>query len=79
MILENGSFLTDFFQKKGKNTHLLEKEVIESQGVIDTTVKEFKMLQEQRKEMIVLRTKLALERCTRDDVNPQWFRNPTTK
>ena len=29
--------------------------------------------------MIVLRTKLALERCTRDDVNPQWFRNPKTK
>ena len=77
---KNGSFLTDFFPKKnGKNVHLLGKEVIESQGLIDMKAEELKMLQDQKKEMIELRTKLAVERCTRDDANPDWFRNPKTK
>lgn len=32
-----------------------------------------------KKKMIELRTKLSVERCTRGDINPDWFRNLKTK
>ena len=46
---KNGSFLTDFLPRKdGKNAHLLEKEVVESQAKIETITKEVKLLQDKK-------------------------------
>ena len=77
---KNGSFLTDFFPKNdGKNVHLLGKEVVDMQDKIDMKMDELQLLKDNKKEMIGLRNKMALERCRKDDINPDWFSNPKSK
>ena len=61
--LKNGSFLTDFFPKIcEKNSHLLEKEVRESDAQIKTTKMTLEKLKSDKKDKITKRSEIAVKR-----------------
>ena len=78
--LKNGSFLTDFFPKMNeKNSHLLEKEVRESDAQIKTTKMTLEKLKSDKKDKITKRSEIAVKRCELDDSCPGWYNNPSKK
>ena len=53
--------------------------MVQSQAKIDIITEELRVLEDKKNKMIEMRRTLAVERCAREDANPDCFKNPKSK